>query len=277
MVSATAAIKEWNKNVAKILAAYDDEKRLPRVLINAARSITSEEPGSTGYITAPWELIFLTADSPNNFDVPDHLRDLLPLDPFYAAIGSGEYGVMSLRTMMPSAFEQTEYFARVYGDNDLTDELLHVMPLPDDRKMIISLLRNSEAGNFSPAEIEAHRVAHPVLAAASIRLATLWSASHDSNRSRGDFVGRADIETTINEFGIDILTPREQEVISLVLRGHNSESISTSLGIGLHTVKMHRKNSYAKLHINSQGDLFNRLLEALGAPPNPHRKSKLSE
>jgi DNA-binding CsgD family transcriptional regulator len=270
MVRATDASTEWNEKIAKVLAAYDDEERLSRALIDACRSITSEEPGTARYITDPWVI----AESPDSSVVPGYLRDLLPLDPLHTAIVSGQCGVMSLRATMPNSFEKTGYFAHVYGNNDITDELIHVVPLPDDRKMIINLVRKTESGNFRSAELDAHRAAHPVIAEASRRLDTLSSNSHDSTASSGEFNRRADIEATINEFGSDVLTPREREVIGLVLRGHNSESIAASLGIAIYTVKMHRKNSYAKLRLNSQGDLFNRLLETLGARPIPHRGSK---
>ena len=270
MASATDARSEWNKEVAKVLAAYNDEERLSGAVIDAARSITLEEAGSAGYITDPW----IIADSTNRPVVPSHLRDLLPLDPLHTAITSGQCGVISLRTTMPNSFEKSGYFAHAYADNDVTDELIHVVSLPDDRKMIISMVRYTESGKFRSAEIDAHRAAHPVIAEALRRLDTLSSTSHGSTANSGEFNRRADIEATINEFGGDVLTPREREVIGLVLRGHNSESIAASLGIAIYTVKMHRKNSYAKLRVNSQGDLFNRLLETLGARPIPHGRSK---
>nr|WP_237684321.1 helix-turn-helix transcriptional regulator [Pseudaminobacter soli] len=52
------------------------------------------------------------------------------------------------------------------------------------------------------------------------------------------------------------LTPRELEVVGLVLEGHSSESISSLLGISAGTVRIHRKNIYAKMRISSQRELF---------------------
>lgn len=42
----------------------------------------------------------------------------------------------------------------------------------------------------------------------------------------------------------------------LVLQGHSSESISDILGIATGTVRIHRKNVYAKMRISSQRELF---------------------
>ncbi len=48
-----------------------------------------------------------------------------------------------------------------------------------------------------------------------------------------------------------------------MLRGHSSESISRRFGIYTGTVKIHRKNIYAKLGISSQSELFSRFISYL--------------
>ena len=60
-----------------------------------------------------------------------------------------------------------------------------------------------------------------------------------------------------------MLTPRERDVVEYVLKGHSSEAIGSILGISAGTVRIHRKNIYTKLGINSQGALFSRFIEAL--------------
>lgn len=64
----------------------------------------------------------------------------------------------------------------------------------------------------------------------------------------------ADMQT---HFG---LTPRECEVVELILEGKGSPQIAESLFISLGTVKNHRKNIYQKLDIRSQAELFNLLM-----------------
>jgi len=51
-------------------------------------------------------------------------------------------------------------------------------------------------------------------------------------------------------------TPRETEIVSLVLLGHSNASIGTILGISSETVKVHRRNLYAKIGISSQSELY---------------------
>jgi len=56
-----------------------------------------------------------------------------------------------------------------------------------------------------------------------------------------------------------ILSPREQKVVELMLKGCDSAAIAVRLGISLYTVKDHRKNIFRKLKVASLTELFTRL------------------
>ena len=71
------------------------------------------------------------------------------------------------------------------------------------------------------------------------------------------------VDEAFFNFGKSMLTDREREVTQLILRGHSSESISCNLTISLGTVKTHRKNAYAKLHISSQSELLSMFLRSI--------------
>ena len=64
------------------------------------------------------------------------------------------------------------------------------------------------------------------------------------------------------------ITPRETEVVVQVLEGHSSESIAKSLGISVGTVRIHRRNIYAKLRISSQQELFSIFFNNITAEKN---------
>lgn len=66
----------------------------------------------------------------------------------------------------------------------------------------------------------------------------------------------------IAQFGAG-LTPREREIVVLVLEGHPSAAIAKRLGIGRGTVKNHRRRLYDKLDITTERELFLRYLEWL--------------
>ncbi|MNC63468.1 Oxygen regulatory protein NreC [compost metagenome] len=56
------------------------------------------------------------------------------------------------------------------------------------------------------------------------------------------------------------LSPREREIVDLILSGNGSQQIAERLFISLGTVKNHRKNIYGKLNIGSQAELFSLFL-----------------
>jgi len=59
----------------------------------------------------------------------------------------------------------------------------------------------------------------------------------------------------IARFG-QALTPREKEIVGLILEGHPSATIARRLGIGRGTVKNHRRRLYDKLDITTERELF---------------------
>lgn len=57
---------------------------------------------------------------------------------------------------------------------------------------------------------------------------------------------------------VSVLSPREQEICSLLLAGCSSQAIALRLDISRHTVKDHRKAIFRKLNISSLAELFAR-------------------
>jgi len=66
-----------------------------------------------------------------------------------------------------------------------------------------------------------------------------------------------------DEFGENILTKREREIVALILKGHFSLSISHVVNITEGIVKIYRRNAYSKCGVVSQRDLFARFLNLL--------------
>jgi len=51
-----------------------------------------------------------------------------------------------------------------------------------------------------------------------------------------------------------VLTPREKEILSGLVEGHNFKFIADSLFISIETVRFHFRNIYKKLHVHSQSE-----------------------
>lgn len=56
------------------------------------------------------------------------------------------------------------------------------------------------------------------------------------------------------------LTPREEEVLRLLAKGHRSKEIAADLSIGLGTVNTYVRNIYEKLHVRSRAEAVARLM-----------------
>lgn len=55
---------------------------------------------------------------------------------------------------------------------------------------------------------------------------------------------------------LKILTPREKEILYLVLRGYTSRQIARRLHLSIYTVKTHRKAIHRKLRVNNLARLI---------------------
>ena len=73
------------------------------------------------------------------------------------------------------------------------------------------------------------------------------------------------LDSALKYFGTAYLTDRETQVVQLFLHGHSTKSIAERLGISPETVKLHRKNSYAKLDVSSQAELFYLFIDSLAS------------
>lgn len=98
---------------------------------------------------------------------------------------------------------------------------------------------------------------------ASIQREVFPTASVAFRMERCDAPLSAQIEAALRNFGNDLLTAREQDVIRLILRGLPSKLIARKLHITPKTEGVHRRNAYAKLGVDSRSTLFLQFLQFL--------------
>ncbi|MBS1781464.1 MAG: response regulator transcription factor [Bacteroidetes bacterium] len=53
---------------------------------------------------------------------------------------------------------------------------------------------------------------------------------------------------------LQTLTPREHDVLSLLVRGYSYKMAASEMNIGMETLRFHIKNVYTKLHVNSKSE-----------------------
>ncbi len=87
-------------------------------------------------------------------------------------------------------------------------------------------------------------------------------------------IQRGDLDADAPPSGLDILSPRELQVLRLVAEGKTSKEIAGILNLGLQTVRSYRKTMMKKLGVNNVATLTQIALAAgVTHFPTPERKS----
>ncbi|ENR5393739.1 TPA: helix-turn-helix transcriptional regulator [Providencia rettgeri] len=174
------------------------------------------------------------------------------MDPFYQEIQKGGASkVLTLKELAPKGFYHTDYYLNFYRKTGWCDEAGLLLDISTDRQLGI-FFGNEDRPFFSGKYTQAPLKDAFDIIRSMVRLHKDVSPSSVSNHYQ-----HTDMQT---RFG---LTPRECEVVELILAGKGSPQIAQMLFISLGTVKNHRKNIYQKLSINSQVELFNLLMNRL--------------
>ena len=190
--------------------------------------------------------------------VDDYLKGPYLLDPFFKACGRKvDTGLYRLRDIAPDRFYQSEYYRSYYVKTGLAEEISYTFYLLNGVAVVISLMRSSDSSRFSAREFKLLESVVPIVNSLAQRH---WQKVHKSFEAEPSHLetgeNRTIIENTVNTLFSPRITPRETQVVAQVLEGHSSVSIARSLGISAGTVRIHRRNIYAKLQISSQQELF---------------------
>lgn len=186
------------------------------------------------------------------------------LDPFYQYSKAPPDGAMyRLSEIAPDRFFTGEYYQQYYRETRLCDEVGMLIPLKINSIAHISMSRRQEAGPFKRKELQCLRHYSPLL----LHLLKEHCASQSQNSDQLQVspsrpfseVIQAEVARTL---AVD-LTQREAQIAELVIQGHSNASAALKLGIAYETVKVHRRNTYRKLNISSQGELFALLKDLL--------------
>lgn len=178
-----------------------------------------------------------------------YVKGLYMLDPFYIANRENpQSGFFHMLDIAPEHFLETEYYHQYFAQYISVDEAQYNVQLDADRTLCMSLGSNAR---FNQEQITILDIIKPwVIALMHQRMCfeidierdlpepTLWPE-------------------TILQLGTQITT-REKDVLKLLLSGFSNKQIAGKLSLSAETIKVHRRNIYAKLNIKSQPELFAR-------------------
>ena len=257
---AEAGSAPWLARLSQCIQSIGDEN-FPQALVDALQSLADFDYLVVfAYYQGRTPLCLFHTFSPEKRGVfvDDYLKGPYLLDPFYKACGRQvDDGLYRLRDIAPDRFYQSEYYRSYYVQTGLSEELCYTFRLPNGVAVVISLMRAGERARFSAREFKLlDSVASIVVSLAQRH----WRDTPDKfsiesaiDDPRED---RLMIENTVSALFSKRITPRETQVVAQVLEGHSSDAIAKDLGISVGTVRIHRRNIYAKLQISSQQELF---------------------
>ncbi|MCS3514365.1 DNA-binding CsgD family transcriptional regulator [Pseudomonas grimontii] len=189
-----------------------------------------------------------------------YLNGTYLLDPVYTACAHGRAtGLYRMSELAPDAFFEGDYFNSPdvhpcisMQSGTLAEEIVFISVLPGIGHLAYSLMRMNASVPFSPAQFKGLQQCRAMVDVLLQRHYQGVCAHIDDSAS----ALKEHLNNAFSRFADDQLTPREQLIVSMILRGHSSLSISLHLGIAEGTVKNHRKHLYFKLGISSQSELF---------------------
>ncbi|MBD3678732.1 MAG: helix-turn-helix transcriptional regulator [Rhodobacteraceae bacterium] len=253
---------DWLPQTAEIIESLSDA-RFPSVLASALRDVVPFEFCVIFGYPAEAPPLTLHEDFPadrRRMHVADYQAGPYILDPFYVAGHNPEIrGLYRLSDIAPDRFYHGEYFRNYYAKTGLAEEIGYLVTVREDLALVISLMRTEK--RFSAVEVRHLAALWPVVEAASRQH---WkNLQHPEDDQQGGISDR--IRTAFHSIGQGVLTSREQEIVEHTLKGYSADATGKALGISPGTVRIHRRNVYAKLRISSQGELFSEFISVIMA------------
>lgn len=194
-------------------------------------------------------VVYLPMDS-------EYLGGAYLLDPFYHEHLKGEVrGIRRLVDVAPDQFKRTHYFNTYYQQTTLLDEIAVFASITHAITLTACFGRDRSSGTpFSKRERQELKRVELSLSAL---LEHHWHDYRPEYQRNAPAMPPGDRlrDALEREHGIR-LSPRQAEVALFILRGHSSLSIGLHLDVSPQTVKVFRRQLYAKCGISSQAELF---------------------
>ncbi|MDC0610193.1 LuxR family transcriptional regulator [Vibrio sp.] len=185
-----------------------------------------------------------------------YLQGAYLLSPFYDyCANEGNEGLVSLDDIAPDDFYDSAYYEEYFHPSKLVDETCFSVQGQDGSAYLLSLGRTKSLPRFNHRVLSKLRALFPILSS-TVKM-------HDIQMSPPERESNLSLREVMNGFGGDVLTPREKEVMQLLIRGFSSKEVARKLDISYETERVHRKNIYSKLEISSQKELLAKIFDEI--------------
>lgn len=257
----------WHRSVGQLIEQLDK----PQFWRSLVRLLNK-------YVTVDnWAALVFSNDQPHIIDfaewtakgcqhdplVRDYVAGLYLLDPFYIANRDNqETGFFHLSDIAPKYFLQTEYYNRYFTHYVSVDEVQFNVQLDTNRTLCLSLGSKRPFKSDQIALLDFIRL----WVIALMRQRINFELDLKKIKPRNHLQWQDCLEEAMLSMGTP-LTSREIDVLRLLLSGFSNKEIAVRLTLSTETIKVHRRNLYAKLNINSQAGLFVLFFESTHRQP----------
>ena len=253
----------WNRDISRAIAALGTNDFFPALVEAVNGQVRVDYPQVWLYHRdlPPRVLYHEIPEEAVASQIDDYLEGPYREDPFYqTSMHQPRAKIYRLSRVTLGKLEQSDYYREYYGDTGTVDEAIYLAKLHGGNVINLSMMRLPQHGPFSDDEYQAlYLLAEPVS-----ELIKSHTEHHDFAITHLIQPGiDHQIDLAFRTFGASLLSPREKDVLELMLRGYGTDTSGQRLGIAVETVRRHRKSIYRKLDVSSQTDLFSLFLNAM--------------
>ena len=256
-------LSKWNRDISRAIAALGTEQFFPTLIEAITGQVKIDYPQIWLYHRdLPPKILYHGVPKhavPSQID--HYLEGPYREDPFYqTSMHQPRSKIYRLSRVTMGRLQDSDYYRNYYADTGTCDEAVYVAKLHAGNVINLCMMRLADRAPFSDQEYETlYLLAEPV------------SELLKSHTEHNDFAATHLIQPGIDHqidlafrtFGASLVSPREKDVLELMLRGYGTDISAERLDIAVETVRRHRKSIYRKLDVSSQTDLFSLFLNAM--------------
>lgn len=256
-------LSAWNRDIAEAIATLGSTAFFPALVRSVQAQVTVAYPQIWLYHSdlPPRVLYHEIPEAAIKDQIDDYLDGPYREDPFYqTSLNRPKSLIYRLSRLTAGRLEQSKYYRDYYEDTGTVDEAVILAPLGDGYVIHLSMMRLPQQGVFTEDEYQRlYSLADTV--SALLRKHSEFDSFAVQNMIQPGIDHQIDL--AFRTFGASMLSPREKDVLELMLRGYGTDVSAKRLSIARETLRRHRKSIYRKLDVSSQTDLFSLFLNSM--------------
>lgn len=190
------------------------------------------------------------------------LEGLFRQSPFFNFVRKGGRGFVLLSEVAPTGFYESYFYKECMLPMRLKDDA--VFAIHDEGvDYWVCLGRSDAMPMYAREDVKGLIELSPIIERAVINHERLLNQSATEVLEYCTSLGTLDDK--LREFTSHVLTDREREIVAYLIRGYSSKACARALDISPSTERVHRKNIYMKLGVNSQSELLATIFDKLFA------------